>query len=317
MKIKLIGVRGSLPCPTGNKEYRQKLRNILKLAVEKGLKSVDKINEFIKELPEELQYYYGGNTTCLTVTSEKGSLYIIDCGSGFKDLGNDLMEGECGKGKGYLKIFVTHVHWDHIQGIPFFKPMYIPGNVLEFISPYKDLEKNLVEQMNAPFFPATFHSTASEKKFRLLKEGVTFEIEKGLFVDFYPVNHPGGNYAYRFREGGKSFVFATDAEFTGEMLEQTDSRIDFFMNADLLVLDSQYTLDEHFGKFEWGHTSVTTAVNCGLRWGVKHLVLTHHDPSNDDNKLRKMLDNAVRHRNQMDVSKPVISLAREGMTFVV
>ena len=141
MKIKLWGVRGSLPSPSDNKEYRNKIRNILHKAVKTGLNDTSEINDFINGLPENLQYYYGGNTTCATVTSKSGSLYILDCGSGLLPLGNELLKGPCGKGKGHLKIFITHVHWDHIQGIPFFKPMYIPGNIMEFISPYEMLEK--------------------------------------------------------------------------------------------------------------------------------------------------------------------------------
>ena len=315
MKIKLWGVRGSLPSPTDNKEYRNKIRNILQRAINIGLNEASQINDFINSLPENLQYYYGGNTTCAIVTSKSGNNYILDCGSGIRALGDELLKGPCGKGKGLLKIFITHVHWDHIQGLPFFKPMYIPGNILEFISPYETLEKSLKDQMDFPFFPAPFVGTASEKRYKFLEEGRTMELEKGLYVDCHHLKHPGGSYAYRFREDGKTFIFATDAEFTGEALEKTGSDTDFFMNADLLILDSQYTLDEHFSKFEWGHTSYTVAVNCGIRWGVKHLVLMHHDPANDENRLKEIHDDAIEHRNSMKVNKPVINMAREGMIF--
>ncbi len=317
MKIELIGVRGSLPAPCGNNEYRHKIRKILYKAVESGLNDVTQINAFIKKLPENLQYNYGGNTTCAAVSSKSGGLYLLDCGSGLREYGDRLIPGEFGKGKGYLKIFITHVHWDHIQGIPFFKPLYVPGNVIEFYSPYKKLKENLKAQMSPPFFPAPFEGTASEKKYVLMKEGETIQLEEDLSVDCYPLKHPGGSFAYRFREGKKIFIFATDAEFTGESLEKAGNETDFFLDADLLVLDSQYTLDEHFRKFDWGHTSFTIAVNCAIRWGVKHLVLTHHEPSNDDEKLRNIHVDAIRHRNNMKVNKPVIYIAREGMTFIL
>lgn len=315
MKIKLLGVRGSLPAPIDNKQYRNKIRKILDKAIESGLNDPDRVDEFINDLPENLQYTYGGNTTCVIVTSNSGMVYILDCGSGIRAFGDELLGGDCGKGQGHLKILITHTHWDHIQGLPFFKPMYIPGNLIEFYSPYETLEQSLKAQMDFTFFPASFEGTASGKEFHLLKEGESLEIEPDLFVDCYHLKHPGGSYAYRFREGEKSFVFATDAEFTGETLEKTGRRLDFFNNADLLILDSQYTLDEHFGKFDWGHTSYTVAVNCGVRWGVKHLVLTHHDPANDDDKLRSIHQDAIEHRNNMKVKKPVIHLAREGMVF--
>lgn len=315
MKIKLWGVRGSLPSPTDNREYRNKIRSVLQKAIKSGLNDTSEINDFINSLPENLQFYYGGNTTCAVVTSKSGTNYILDCGSGIRALGDELLKGPCGKGEGHLKIFMTHVHYDHIQGIPFFKPMYIPGNVLEFYSPYDTLEKSLKDQMEFPFFPAPFHGTASEKRFVLMQEGQTIEPEKGLLIDCYHLKHPGGSYAYRFKEDGKTFIFATDAEFTGETLEKTGTETDFFMDADLLILDSQYTLDEHFSKFEWGHTSYTIAVNCGVRWNVKHLVLMHHDPANDESRLREIHDDAITHRNSMKVNRPVINMAREGMTF--
>ncbi|MBN2403572.1 MAG: MBL fold metallo-hydrolase [Spirochaetes bacterium] len=313
--MKLIGVRGSLPTPSGNKEYRHKIRNILLRAVEAGLNDVTQINNFIDELPENLKFNYGGNTTCVTVTSKGGNLYILDCGSGLRGLGDELLSTECGKGKGYLKIFISHVHWDHIQGLPFFKPMYISGNILEFYSPYETLEENLKAQMDSPFFPAPFQGTASTKKYKLLKAGESIQLEDDLFVDCHPLNHPGGCVAYRFREGKKIFIFATDAEFTGETLERAENQSHFFLNSDILILDSQYTLDEHFGKFDWGHTSYTIAVNCAIRWGVKHLILTHHDPGNDDKKLRNIHSDAIQHRNDMKLKIPMIHIAREGMTF--
>ncbi len=315
MKVKLMGVRGSLPAPPDSREYRNKIRSILLRAVERKLNDVTQINNFINDLPENLQYYYGGNTTCVTVESNNGQLYILDCGSGMRALGDKLLTGMCGKGKGRLKIFITHLHWDHIQGIPFFKPLYVPGNLLEFYAPFKNLEESLVAQMDAPFFPAPFNGTASSKKYYSIKDGESIQLEDDLYVDCYPLKHPGGSFAYRFKEGGKIFIFATDAEFTGETLEKAGSQTDFFLDADLLVLDSQYTLDEHFGKFDWGHTSYTVAVNCGIRWGVKHLVLTHHDPGNNEEKLRKIHYSAVKHRNNMKTNMPTIHIAREGMMF--
>jgi len=315
MEIKLMGVRGSLPTPLINDEYRERLKDILVMAAREGL-SPDRVDEFIGRLPEELSTVYGGNTTCATITSVSGNIYIIDCGTGIRPLGDALIKGPCGRGEGIVNIFMTHTHWDHVQGLPFFKPVYIMGNMLNFYSPYRDMEDRLMHQQgDFRFFPAPFEKTASSKRFHLMSVGTPLALEDDLTVDCYPLKHPGGSFAYRFRQGGKTFIFATDVEFTGEMLEKPGNDTDFFLDADLLVLDSQYTLDESFLKFDWGHTSYTVAVNCAIRWNVGTLVLTHHEPSYSDAKLHDIHREALEHRDAMQTSRPEVLMATEGMVF--
>lgn len=326
MQIKLWGVRGSIPTPLSNNEYRSKITQIIEKAISEGLTDTSKIDSFINDLPDELQFGYGGNTTCVTVASNTGNLYILDCGTGIRELGYELMQGDFSKGKGNANIFMTHNHWDHIQGLPFFTPIYIPGNELVFYSPFKGQQKLLNEQMRAPFFPASFDETPAVKEYHFLDPNniKPIQLEDDLLVEYYPLKHPNGSYAYRFKQDGKIFIFATDCEFTGESLEKVGAQTEFFMNADLLILDSQYTLDDSFLKIDWGHTSNTMAVNCGLRWNVKNLVLTHHEPSYSDSKLYENYLTAIEHRENLaamqheennDNDKLNILLAREGMTF--
>jgi phosphoribosyl 1,2-cyclic phosphodiesterase len=263
MRIQLWGVRGSLPSPLNTEEYTSKIKRILYSAIQKGLKREEDIDGFISSLPDELRYVFGGDTTCVTVTSDSGKIYILDCGTGVRRLGDVLMEGDCAKGKGVLNIMFTHNHWDHIQGLPFFRPLYVPGNVLNFYSPYKDLQANLEKQMSSPFFPATFSGTATTKNYFNIRSALQtpLKLEDDLEISIFPLKHPQGCFAYKFRQNGKEFIFATDTEFTGEAIEQFKGTNEFFKNADILVLDSQYTLDEAFLKVDWGHTSHTMAVN--------------------------------------------------------
>ena len=316
MQVKLWGVRGSIATPLGPTEYRHKLHGVLRQAIEKDLRDPAKIDAFLQELPHDLKHIYGGNTTCITVRGPTGeeNPVIVDCGTGLKEIGDQLMEGPCGRGKGVVRILITHTHWDHIQGIPFFKPLYIPGNEIHFYSPMEDLDSRLIRQQAEMFFPIPFQSMGATKVFHNLQDKEILELG-GLKIDFHPLKHPGGCFAYRFRQGRSTFIFATDAEFTEEDLTGEDVYAGFFDNADLMVLDAQYSLNESFGKFDWGHTSNTMAVNCGVKWRVKNLILTHHEPSYADSRLYENFRLAVDHKNQLNKDLPRLILAREGMVF--
>ncbi len=312
MKIKLYGTRGSIASPLSNSAYQEKVLEILGLFAAKQIKSQEEVNNFFDTLPEYLKYTSGGDTTCISVTSDAGKVFMVDCGTGARNLGDELIRTEFGKGKGVLELFFTHTHWDHIQGLPFFKPVYIPGNQINFHSPYNDLEARLIQQQVKEFFPMPFHGTASTKKFRTIQRGepITYDT---MTIDFYPLKHPGGSYAYKFTENGKTFIFATDAEFTGDDMDLIRSMAPFFNGADMLVLDCQYTLDESFAKFDWGHTSYTMAVNCATIWNIKTLVMTHHEPAYNDKKIYEIYEDAKLHKTYLEGSPLDIILAREGL----
>ncbi|MBN2588731.1 MAG: MBL fold metallo-hydrolase [Spirochaetes bacterium] len=319
MKIELWGVRGSLPTPLTNNEYQLRVRSIIETALTNS-SSKTSIDDIIKLLPSHVSTLYGGNTTCVTVKSRKGNLAILDAGTGLRPLGDQLITEEAGEGKLTANFFFTHTHWDHIQGLPFFKPLYIKGNKFIFNSPIRDLHERLNYQQKFKFFPREFDDTDSVKEFNQLKLNESFTIDDSLIVDFIPLRHPGGSFAYRFREGEKSFIFSTDVEFRGNAVESfTSDHGDFFCSADLLILDSQYTLDEAFAKFDWGHTSYSMAVNCGINWKVKKLVLTHHEPSYSDEKLSSIYSDAQEHMNASakaaQIEVPELFLATEGMVF--
>jgi ribonuclease BN (tRNA processing enzyme) len=131
-------------------------------------------------------------------------------------------------------------------------------------------------------------------------------------ISFTPLKHPGGSHAYKFQEGGKTFIFATDCEFTGNDMELIRNMSSFFNGADVLVIDSQYTLDESFNKFDWGHTAYTMAVNCATIWNIETLFLTHHEPAYTDKKVYGILDEAIEHKRHLGGSPLEIKLAREG-----
>ena len=312
MRIKFWGVRGSIATPMRTQEYRSKLKKVLSLVGDHGLSNSREIDEFIAKLPQPLSGIVGGNTTCISVSTDDFTC-IVDMGTGARVLGDNLMKGNAGQGMAEIHIFITHTHWDHICGIPFFKPLYIKGNIIHFYSPLDDLHERLQYQQTERFFPLPFDQMPATKVFHTIKEGDNLSFGRYLSVDGMPMKHPGSSFAYRFKEDQKTFIFATDVEFTGDFLESDHHHTDvFFKGATMLVIDAQYTLDESMQKFDWGHTSLSMAVNCASRWKVKNLMFTHHEPSYSDNRLFENLMDGKMHKKNIGNHTLNVYLAREG-----
>lgn len=310
MQIKLWGVRGSLPSPLDPRDYRSRVHDVLKKArnlwdESPGL-SVDEVYE---KLPAPLAGVVGGDTTCVELRSGDEQL-IFDLGTGARRLGYDMMaRGH----KGDLHILMTHTHWDHIQGWPFFAPGYIPGNHVHFHSCIPDCEERFIKQQQFEFFPLGFHDMMSERTFHTYDQGDSFEV--GSFkVTTEALIHPGGSTSYRVDREGKTFIFATDTEFFGpELPDLMEKKKPFFKDADLLIMDAQYSLKESEQKIGWGHTAMVIAVDCAIEWGVKRLALTHHEPAHDDFTTYQLFEEALEHNRQYGDSLNLI-LARQGET---
>ncbi len=316
MKIKLWGVRGSLPAPINNQQLRRKLEQLLMKITPDDLGTIDSVRSFLDRQPFHATQTVGGDTTCVEVRSqEHNSLLVFDAGTGIRRLGDSLIRNEgFAEGGKEIHIFISHTHWDHIQGFPFFVPAYIPGNKIHFYSPFEDLQERFERQQLYDHFPQPLEGMASVKEFHTLSTEGSVNID-GITISCFPLNHPGGSFAYRLTENQKTFVFATDAEFTMVQIDELQEYNPFFREADILIFDSQYTLEEAFYKFDWGHTSVSMAVNMAISWNAKKLVMTHHDPSYDDEKLAAILDLALEHRKNMHKNEPEIIQAYEGLEF--
>jgi phosphoribosyl 1,2-cyclic phosphodiesterase len=309
MRVKFWGVRGSIPSPLAPEIVRSKIASVVQRIRSRDLESAETRERFLASLPPYLFGTVGGNTTCLEVRLSDEKLIILDGGSGLRELGIFLQKS--GDPMRELPIFFTHFHWDHIQGIPFFTPAYVKGNRILFASPAEGLEKTLREQMRPPFFPVTMDVMGADKRFiRLRGEKVRVG---NADVFWKEMNHPGSSYAYKIIEDGRTIVFATDSEVTDSEFQSRDENRKFFDSADVLILDSQYTLEESFSKFDFGHTSYTMAVNLAVEWKVKKLVLFHHEPRYDDRKILGILRKAHWHLDQLETKGLDILTAQEGL----
>jgi phosphoribosyl 1,2-cyclic phosphodiesterase/CheY-like chemotaxis protein len=239
---------------------------------------------------------YGGNTSCIEVRSARGTLVIIDCGTGAHSLGQNLMSTGAKGLRGH--ILISHTHWDHIQGIPFFAPLFVPGNQWDIYGPKgldQSLRETLAGQMQYTYFPVTPDQFGATIHYHDLVEG-TFDIDDIKITTHY-LNHPALTLGYRLEADGATIVYCSDhephsrslASGHGDIAGQDLRHAEFINGADLLIHDAQYTAAEYPSKIGWGHSSAEYAVKLAQRAQVKRLALTHHDPLRDDDAVDRMV----------------------------
>ncbi len=306
MKLRFWGVRGSIPCPG------------------------------------ETTVRYGGNTACieLRVGSEE-KLYIIDAGSGIRSLGNYLMQNDLPKGPIDTSIFLSHTHWDHIMGFPFFVPIFIPSSRIKIYGPVTYEEEGLAQivggQLSYRYFPVKHSELAANITYHPMRES-SLDLGEGLWLTTKYLNHPILCLGYRFEYQGKVICTAYDTEpfrnvfptnpddpgydpiaaEEGERAaaEENEKVLRFFQGADLLIHDTQYTQQEYLdSKLGWGHSTFEYAINNANKAGVKHLVLFHHDPMRTDAQLDSLIDDyrsRIKGKTEMKIEG-----AREGMEIIL
>ena len=251
---------------------------------------------------------YGGNTSCVEVRSSRGTLLVLDCGTGAYPLGRMLMSRGGNGLRGSL--LISHTHWDHIQGIPFFDPLFARGAEWDVYGPNgpgASLREALAGQMQYDYFPVTLDEFGARIRFHDLVEG-SFDIEDFKVSARY-LNHPALTLAYRLEADGASIVYACDHEpharmlalGEGELTGEDRRHAEFVAGADLLIHDAQYTAEEYPAKIGWGHSPIEYVVRLGQQARVKRLALTHHDPRRDDEAIDRMVQSNRERAGAMDV----------------
>lgn len=266
-------------------------------------------------VPGKKTIRYGGNTNCILLTLGKNEKFIFDAGTGLKELSNYLIQKNHPPIK--AKIFITHPHFDHIHGIPFFVPLYQKDNIFDIYGTYHDhlsIQQTLGSQMDSIHFPVTMKEFEAKITFHNLKEE-HFKIDNISIKTIY-LNHPGGSIGYRIDYRGKSFCYITDNELYLEnsphyKKEKVEELINFIYKTDMLVMDATYFDEEYTKKIGWGHASISRVVDVADRAQVKLLCLYHHDPDQYDKDIDlklKLARTLLKSRN----SKTDCIAPREG-----
>jgi phosphoribosyl 1,2-cyclic phosphodiesterase len=248
MKIKVWGCRGSLPTP-GREAVR-----------------------------------YGGNTTCLEIRLNDGTPIVVDAGSGIRALGDKLAQEKSSPG---LHLILTHAHWDHLCGFPFFRPAFASRFAIRVQGgprAKRVLRRYLAHQMQPPFFPVPFGAMKAKSEFLPRRAKAVIG---SATLSFIPLNHPNGGYGFEIAEDGRTLVFLTDNEldFAHEGGLSREEYVGLCRNADLLVHDAQYTDQEYESKKGWGHSTFASATDLAIQAGVGRFGMFHHDPAHTDDEI--------------------------------
>jgi phosphoribosyl 1,2-cyclic phosphodiesterase len=288
------GTRGSLPAPIGQQAVRAKVRAAL--AAARGRRFADEaaIDDFIdRELPFSVAGTFGGNTSCVEIATGGDEYLLCDLGSGAREFANAVLAQHGAARKQCFNIVLSHVHWDHIMGFPFFGPAYIPGNVIRIHGCHPTLREALLRQQSDPCFPVDFRSLAATIEFVELTPGEEHQIA-GFTVTPIKQFHAGDSYGYRFSRAGKTIVYSTDCEHKGAV-DADYPFVAFYRDADILIFDAMYSLADSISvKEDWGHSSNIVAVELAQLARVKRLVLFHHEPVFDDRMIEATYNETLR-----------------------
>lgn len=312
MNVRFWGVRGSLPAPLSPQQVQAKISVAIQRVQPKDIASDSARERFLASLPDWLYGTVGGNTPCVEVTSARKTKLVFDAGTGIRAMGE---LGERPDDRHY-HLFLSHFHWDHVQGLPFFGPAYHPKTVLDIYSPFAHIREHLERQMQEPYYPVRMDSFTKNIRFNTIEPSKPVRVGD-VTVTAMKMSHPGDSYAFSVEENGRKVIYATDVELRSWDFDRTDEHVAFFEGADVLIHDAQYTVEEACEKEGWGHSPFCYAIDFAAAWNIKELYLFHHDPAYDDRKVNAILQSARWYASYIAHDAVSVQLAVEGQEFTV
>ena len=320
MTVKFWGTRGSIPTPAMPKTQTARIKAVLTEATPEDIATTEAVEKFMSAgCRGALPNIYGGNTACVQIVEEGGAELLLDFGSGAREFAGQVLATRGPVSDKPFHVLMSHLHWDHIMGFPFFVPAYIPGNVLHIYGCHPEMEAAFKRQHGEPSFPVPFDILGADIHFHVIEPEREIEIN-GFRITPFLLHHAGDAYAYRIKRGGSDITYATDGEHKPHLIKDDYPYINFIRGTNLLIFDAQYSLAETVSvKEDWGHSSNFVGVELALLGEVDHLTFFHHEPLNSDEKLDEIVAEARQIERMMRENRKAVhvSAAYDGLEITV
>jgi len=313
-RVHFWGTRGSLPVALSAREVRDKVAAALRGARGRTFASEHEQDDYIDSLGFPVWGTYGGHTSCVEIETGGSDYVLCDLGSGARPFAQQAIARHGPAATQTYHIFMSHMHWDHIMGFPFFIPAYIPGNCIRIYGGHPELEAAFRRQHGAPSFPVDFSGLGANIEFVYLDPAVDHEVA-GMTVRMLLQRHAGDSFGYRFMSEGRSVVYTTDSEHKLADPAETERFIEFFRDADVVIFDAMYSLAEAVSvKADWGHSSNIVGVELCHLAKARQLCLFHHEPALGDVEISRVLAETRRFEQITRTDHPlVVTTAYDGL----
>ena len=318
MQVRFWGTRGSLPVAAKAATVRDKIAAALVAANGRRFADVDEARGYLEtELDFAAAHSYGGATSCVEIDVGEGAFIVCDMGSGLREFGLDSLR-RCATQAHPREwhFFLSHLHWDHIMGFPFFVPAFVPGSKIVIHAGHSDAETALRRQQEEISFPVPFDWLKGDIEFRTLEPGQAYRIG-AVSVSLIEQHHSHLSYGFRFEDAaGKVAIYSTDSEHKIDRMEGEADVVEFFGGADLVVCDTMYSLADSVSmKEDWGHSSNIVAVDLCHEAAAKRLALFHHEPTYSDADIQRMHRESIRYEELTRGAAPLeVLCAYDGLT---